>query len=1337
MPRRRAASVVLIAAVSLLLSSCTSPFSASDGLGDLPDNESPETAGPWHFKLLAWQIDRLEKEIDKYGSVVPKHPDVWGQARMMMHRQEFEREMKKDLTTFAFSVQGSIATSDQAFLAQAFGLQAAAASAAAGTSAPNVTNMVSGNEIISRDKLLTGSTALTYTGGKLTIEPTLLEDQKKRFLDHLHELRRINEGDDNADAPGYALNLVSIPISVLAGDCTQTGCGAECTITANPHLTDDLLPTTFRDLVINDVIDLLALQVTKVTELLQDQGKADLAAKIWQRANRYEQIRAAGGTDADLRALPQVPDPTNLSKEIEALLAQCQPTGISKRPGKQRPISPSEVVPLLGFDRILGIALALRTQSINDHQACKNKLYYLDVQSALRQELVTAYEFLAAEQRSALTEHRPALWDLCTPEFYEAVRSRATPQSRRLSSVLDQFVRMLAVPSTTSVTVNLTRELMTSLVAAKVPAGVLKELGALQGMTFEDPSLFVRAIEPIFERLRTATGKDKVEPSKLDDYKKTIISRFANDGYGNPVPYRAITDALAWVTLLDSTLLNVQFLDDMKTTQTARGGFKAPDAWVPLYLPEPPREVCQVFNDYVRARWPLHIFALDPETDDQNIADSFRLRREMQLALSLAFTSGQIGANSFTRYTRRIESDIDTIALNRTQIGFSHGDNTFGWRFYPRFQTPPIDSNLEAIFRDLLIGGQSEGSRLRRRRIENGIRNCVALVIMPSFVPYVDMDITANWFKLDHPKCKELTLKQVMRLSQEVTTIKKRSTQACDGGQFRPGDTALLMTRLDQLSERLPFQHQLVAVPYENTHGGFELLSAGVTDLGPELVGWYGAPGINPNGDTTLFLVGNNFSVHQTKVLVGGMALEGGCTVACASSTTPAPVECKSSSAGQGGQSGQSGQATGSASTTTTNSTPSTGCCASVAGPDGEVVQASLRPKSCKTPTSATITTVAPAPAPTVTPITITASPTVTSSPTLTASPTSTATASPTITTTVTPTGTAVTTAGAAAPPAATTTPKIYQVELLSRQVVRVVIPKGIYYKDGMVDIHIATPYGVSPALQVPVIGAAPAPAPPAPAGYSVADTSPKLTVNYGFMECPTGGYKVFLAAPPQGSMRINWNDPTGVAPKLIDAAVTFQLAPAAAAGTAATPAPTPAKPAAGSTPSTGMPAPPAAGVNVVACVRLVGKNGYYEIADNESSKCLTTFCAALLDGLSQVHQFAPPDKLLPASLDSTQIEITPVVSTASHPMYSPPMAPAAMPPSGNSGATPSRDIPAIWPPVPNDGLPVLPAPHPLHKDSDGTRTGLQAALTSAAPPIPQKKPTPPPPERKPPPPAG
>ena len=92
------------------------------------------------------------------------------------------------------------------------------------------------------------------------------------------------------------------------------------------------------------------------------------------------------------------------------------------------------------------------------------------------------------------------------------------------------------------------------------------------------------------------------------------------------------------------------------------------------------------------------------------------------LALSLAFTSGQMSAQSFTRYARRIELDMETIALNRTQVGFSHGNDTFGWRFYPRVQSPPTDSNATVLFRDMLLGGPCRNAELKTMRLEPGQR---------------------------------------------------------------------------------------------------------------------------------------------------------------------------------------------------------------------------------------------------------------------------------------------------------------------------------------------------------------------------------------------------------------------------------------------------------------------------------------------------------------------------------------------------------------------------------------------------------------------------------------
>src|SRR5262249_22198828 len=191
----------------------------------------------------------------------------------------------------------------------------------------------------------------------------------------------------------------------------------------------------------------------------------------------------------------------------------------------------------------------------------------------------------------------------------------------------------------------------------------------------------------------------------------------------------------------DSALLTDRLIRDMRETATAKGHvLPFSDQWKPYFLPNPPPDARQAFNAYVNLRWPIRVFALDPVTQEQNIADTLSTRREMQLSLAIACTNGRISARQLTRYVRRLEAEYETIALNRTQVGFSNGENVFGWRFYPRFQTPDTPSNFEVLFRDLLIGGPNRNQLLRERQLEPGMRECVANVMMPSFVPYLSCD---------------------------------------------------------------------------------------------------------------------------------------------------------------------------------------------------------------------------------------------------------------------------------------------------------------------------------------------------------------------------------------------------------------------------------------------------------------------------------------------------------------------------------------------------------------------------------------------------------------------
>ena len=97
-----------------------------------------------------------------------------------------------------------------------------------------------------------GSTALG-----LGVDPTVYLDEKKRFLEHLNEIRRISRGPDQNDSSGYGLYLVRLPVSIQPGSCTYQGHGADLSLNVEHEFPPEFLPTTFENLVINDLADQL------------------------------------------------------------------------------------------------------------------------------------------------------------------------------------------------------------------------------------------------------------------------------------------------------------------------------------------------------------------------------------------------------------------------------------------------------------------------------------------------------------------------------------------------------------------------------------------------------------------------------------------------------------------------------------------------------------------------------------------------------------------------------------------------------------------------------------------------------------------------------------------------------------------------------------------------------------------------------------------------------------------------------------------------------------------------------------------------------------------------
>src|SRR5262249_53321502 len=155
-----------------------------------------------------------------------------------------------------------------------------------------------------------------------------------------------------------------------------------------------------------------------------------------------------------------------------------------------------------------------------------------------------------------------------------------------------------------------------------------------------------------------------------------------------------------------------------------------PDGWVcppevdgmPFYMPEPPPEVVQAFEGYVRSRWPMVTFALEPVVDQQNIEEALSRRRDFQLAIAFALASGRLSFRQAFQYQRQLQYEAQTIDLNQTVAAFANGNDTFGWRISPRYQLPPDESNIRAITNLVLRGGPGPNYQLANSKIEPGLR---------------------------------------------------------------------------------------------------------------------------------------------------------------------------------------------------------------------------------------------------------------------------------------------------------------------------------------------------------------------------------------------------------------------------------------------------------------------------------------------------------------------------------------------------------------------------------------------------------------------------------------
>jgi hypothetical protein len=254
----------------------------------------PENAEVVSMHQLACLIDDLEERLQYRGRLVVKGPDVWGQNRMTQYRGEYEDQMKTQLTNFEIILSSYQRRADLAALTSATSVGASLSPQVSRSrnvstttnvtqpAIPSAAGLVGPSGLVANANTLIGTMSPLLMPSNLTtlalsnkgaasglgLEPTVLLDERSRFLNYLHQLRRINTGDDRTDMPGYSLYLLRLPISILPGDESIRGKGAMVTVKAKHDLTPDLLENTFRQVVIINTAYQLMDAVTRGQYLL-------------------------------------------------------------------------------------------------------------------------------------------------------------------------------------------------------------------------------------------------------------------------------------------------------------------------------------------------------------------------------------------------------------------------------------------------------------------------------------------------------------------------------------------------------------------------------------------------------------------------------------------------------------------------------------------------------------------------------------------------------------------------------------------------------------------------------------------------------------------------------------------------------------------------------------------------------------------------------------------------------------------------------------------------------------------------------------------------------------
>jgi hypothetical protein len=722
----------------------------------------------------------------------------------------------------------------------------------------------------------------------LGLEPTIYLDELANYQAHLNDIRRINMGDDIADSAGYGLYLLRIPISIQPGHCTGKGHGAILQATIRHDFGPDFLYTTMRNLVINDLVD----QLTPVVyELIRSNSLDSLTvAGSNKKIETYYELRdryrkALEGieypelleryrcyliflNDEDIakkneeykRKVPAAKSDNDVKKQSYQVPAAPAPP-LSAYPPEAAPAPPLQPYPPQEAKGGPSISETPEEFLAKAHPEGFGKAIdaisrMIPASMATTRSNARSYPVAATEVDNVFIEQNLVVLAFSAKAAIQTKTPRASDVRaflrRELESAYDVISQIYGEGDDSSAQIVSEFEENVELIAKHVRNREWLEL-------YHDYYQLTRSLPGFWRWI------DEVDPPPANKIKKDRYDAFVNP-----------TTICCYAIAVEAGLLDQQLRVDMKRVLGKAGVDDNEIDGMRFYTRYPGKEVEQKFQEYIKKRWPVITFAVDPFVDEQNIADATSIRRDLQLALAFAFSTGQINFRQLLQFQRRIEFDAETIALNRTVTSFSHGSDTFGFRFTPRYQNPPPEkNNFHVLYNQLVKGGLGRYYQIENSKLEAGQRELTAVVIMPSFLQGVKMDVTGNWFGLRDPEHVKIPTPRMLEEEHKVVELNEALACIHDHKQYRGDTVDRLATRVHQLEAMLPMQTHEVSVPYENTLGGFALFQQGTTSLVPHLDGFEGAEAIEEGKDVDLVLFGKHFSVQETHVIVSGKYLTG------------------------------------------------------------------------------------------------------------------------------------------------------------------------------------------------------------------------------------------------------------------------------------------------------------------------------------------------------------------------------------------------------------------------------------------------------------------------------